>query len=177
MSSNGNNGNNGSARRHPRITLEKPRVEQGEEKFQLRKVFHALTELPRVLRLVWSTSAVLTATLALFSLISGVLPAASVWISGGVLQGAFDALVSHGRNLTLLWVYVGAQLVVGLLQSLMSTLTNISQQLLQERVGNRVQLMILEKADTLDLAFFEDPEFYDKLRNAADESTYKPMQD
>jgi ATP-binding cassette, subfamily B, bacterial len=173
MSSDGNNGN---VRRPPRITLDKPRNEPEEEKFQLRKVFQAFIELPRVLRLVWSTSAPLTAALALISLLSGVLPAASVWISGGVLQGVFDAIVSHGRNLTLLWIYVGAQLVVGLLQSLTSTLTNITQQLLQERVGNRVQLMILEKADTLDLTFFEDPEFYDKLRNAADESTYKPMQ-
>ena len=176
MANNRNNESNGSARRLPRITLEKPRAEQGEEKFQLRKVFQAFTELPRVLRLVWSTSPGLTLALALISLLGGVLPAASVWISGGVLQGVFDAIVSHGQNITLLWFYVAAQLVVGLLQSLAGTLTNISQQLLQERVGNRVQLMILKKADTLDLTFFEDPEFYDKLRNAADESTYKPMQ-
>ncbi|MGH2506129.1 MAG: ABC transporter ATP-binding protein, partial [Ktedonobacteraceae bacterium] len=57
-----------------------------------------------------------------------------------------------------------------------STLSNIAQQLLQELVGNRVQTMILEKANTLDLAFFEDSEFYDKLRNASEESIYKPMQ-
>ena len=170
------NGDNGTGRRPPRITLEKPREQSEDEKFQLRKVFRAFIELPRVLRLVWSTSAVLTTMLGLISLVSGVLPAASVWISGGVLQSVVDAIGSHGRDLTPLWFYVGAQLVVGLLQSLTSTVTNISQQLLQERVGNRVQLMILEKADTLDLTFFEDPEFYDKLRNAADESTYKPMQ-
>ncbi|HEY3994100.1 MAG TPA: ABC transporter ATP-binding protein [Ktedonobacteraceae bacterium] len=177
MASNGNNGRSGGNTRHfPRITLEKPQDEQEEAKFQLRKVFLAFTELPRVLRLVWSTSPLLTASLALISLLSGILPAASVWISGGVLQGVVDAIFSHGRNLTQLWFYVGAQLVVGLLLSLTSTLTNITQQLLQERVGNRVQLLILEKADTLDLTFFEDPDFYDKLRNAAEESTYKPMQ-
>ncbi len=50
------------------------------------------------------------------------------------------------------------------------------QQLLQERIGNRVQSMILRKANTLDLSFFEDADFYDKLRNATDESVYKPMQ-
>jgi ATP-binding cassette subfamily B protein len=178
MSSNGNSGNNGNhgnGRRHPRITLGKLRDEQ-EEKFQLRKVFLAFTELPRVLRLVWSTSPWLTTGLAAASLLSGVLPAASVWISGGVLKSVVDAIVTHGRDLSLLWFYVGAQLVVGLLQSLASTLTNITQQLLQERVGNSVQLMILRKADTLDLTFFEDPDFYDKLRDAANESMYKPMQ-
>jgi ATP-binding cassette subfamily B protein len=38
-----------------------------------------------------------------------------------------------------------------------------------------VQLLILEKANTLDLEFFENPEFYDKLRNAAEEANYKPV--
>ncbi len=49
------------------------------------------------------------------------------------------------------------------------------QQLLQEQVSNRVQLEILKKANTLDLAFFENPEFYDKMRQAANQSTYQPV--
>ncbi|HEX7734982.1 MAG TPA: ABC transporter ATP-binding protein [Ktedonobacteraceae bacterium] len=169
------NGSNGNLQQASRLVLGQMRGDP-EEKFELKKVFQAFTELPRVTRLVWSTSWSLTLALALISLLSGILPAASVWISGGVLQGVFDAIVSHGHNLGVLWFYVAAQLVVGLLQSLTSTLTNIFQQLLQERVGNNVQFMILQKAETLDLSFFEDAEFYDKLRNAANESTYKPMQ-
>lgn len=170
------NGNHGSLRQPPRLVLTSLRGEQKEEQFQLRKVFQAFTELPRVLRLVWSTSALLTSMMALLSLASGLLPAASVWISGGVLQSVVRAIISKDHDLSQVWFYVIAQLIVNLLQSLVSTLSNISQQLLQERTSNRIQLMILHKADTLDLAFFEDPEFYDKLRNAADESTYKPTQ-
>lgn len=170
------NGTNGSARQNSRLVLANLRGGREEEKFQLRKVFQAFTELPRVLRLVWSTSRVLTSMLALLSLASGILPAASVWISGGVLQSVIRAIGDKHHDLSQVWFYVSAQLIVGLLQSLVSTLSNISQQLLQERTSNRVQLMILRKADTLDLTFFEDPEFYDKLRNAADESTYKPAQ-
>ncbi|HCI79280.1 MAG TPA: multidrug ABC transporter permease, partial [Ktedonobacter sp.] len=49
------------------------------------------------------------------------------------------------------------------------------QQLLQEKVSNKIQLMVLEKSNTLDLAFFENPEFYDKLRQASDQSTYQPV--
>ncbi|QBD77556.1 hypothetical protein EPA93_16785 [Ktedonosporobacter rubrisoli] len=47
---------------------------------------------------------------------------------------------------------------------------------MQERLGNRVQSMILHKVETLDLTFFENADFYDELRNASDESIYKPMQ-
>src|SRR5229473_2365450 len=65
--------------------------------------------------------------------------------------------------------------IPGAFASLLSTLSNISQQMVQELVSNRIQIMILEKADTLDLSFFENPEFYDKMRQATDQSTYKPV--
>lgn len=164
--------NNGPVRR----PLQTTGAKQEEEKFQLSKVFQAFTELPRIVRLVWSTSWLLTITMAGISLINGFLPALSVWITGALVDSVVQATFSPTHNLTLVWFFVGAQLVVGVVQSLLSTLSNISQQLLQERVSNRVQLMILQRANTLDLAFFEDPEFYDKLRDASDSSGYKPMQ-
>lgn len=167
---------NGNIRRPPQTSSEKGQKEQEDEKFQLRKVFLAFTELPRVIRLVWSTSYSLTIIMALLSLVSGFLPALSVWVTRGVVDSVILAAFSPAHNLGPVWFFVIVQLLVGLAQSLLSTLSNISQQLLQERVSNRVQAMILEKANTLDLAFFEDSEFYDKLRNASDESTYKPMQ-
>jgi ATP-binding cassette, subfamily B, bacterial len=167
---------NGNFRRPPRRASNRRQNESEEEKFQFSKVFLAFTELPRIARLVWSTNLWLTLAMALMSLLSGFLPAASVTITAGVVDSVIRAAFSPGHPLTLVWIFVGAQLVVNLLQSLLSTLSNIAQQLLQERVANRVQLMVLEKANTLDLAFFEDSEFYDKLRNASDESVYKPMQ-
>lgn len=167
---------NGNTRQPPQTAKEKQPGEQNDEKFQLTKVFLAFTQLPRVVRLVWSTSRLLTITMALLSVAGGFLPALSVWITRGVVDSVITAAFGRTHDMTLVWFFVGAQLVVGLAQSLLSTLSNIAQQLLQERVGNRVQAMILEKANTLDLAFFEDSEFYDKLRNASDESTYKPMQ-
>ncbi|MGH2479909.1 MAG: ATP-binding cassette domain-containing protein, partial [Ktedonobacteraceae bacterium] len=163
-------------RQPPQAPKEAQPKEQNDEKFQVTKVFLAFTQLPRTIRLVWSTSRLLTITMGLLSLVSGFLPALSVWITRGVVDSVISAAFGRVHDLGPVWFFVAAQLVVGLAQSLFSTLSNIEQQLLQERVGNRVQAMILEKSNTLDLAFFEDSEFYDKLRNATDESTYKPMQ-
>jgi ATP-binding cassette, subfamily B, bacterial len=165
---------NGNAR--PRTSAVRQRVEEDDEKFQISKVFLAFKELPRVIRLVWSVSPWLTSMMAVISLVRGFLPALSVWISGGLIGSVVVAVFNRGHNLSEVWFYVVAQLVVNVLQSLLGTLSNIAQQLLQVRTSNRVQSMILEKANTLDLAFFEDSEFYDKLRNASDESTYKPTQ-
>jgi len=111
--------------------------------------------------------------MGLLSLLQGFTPAASVWISGLVIDSVVLGIRIHSTSP--IWLPVGLQLAVALLSNLLSTLSNIVQQLLQEQVSNRVQVLILEKSNTLDLAFFENPEFYDKLRQAADQSTYQPV--
>ncbi len=143
-----------------------------DEGFKLRQVFEAFTSLPRVLRLVWSTHALFTAALGLLSIAQGFMPAISVVITRYVIDGVVYGIIHH--TFSHIWLPVGLQLAAGLISNLLSTLSNTVQQLLQERVSNRVQFLVLEKSNTLDLAFFENPEFYDKLRNATDQSTYQP---
>ncbi|MGI9056983.1 MAG: ABC transporter ATP-binding protein [Ktedonobacteraceae bacterium] len=139
----------------------------------MKQVVGAFTSLPRVLRLVWSTSALLTVFMGVLSLLQGFTPALSVWITGLVIDSVVLGIRIHSTSP--IWFPVSLQLAIVLISNLLSTLSNIVQQLLQEKVSNRVQLLILEKADTLDLAFFENPEFYDKMRQAADQSTYQPV--
>ena len=143
------------------------------QSFNIKQIAGAMRSLPRVLRLVWSTNALFTALMGLLSLLQGFTPAASVWISGLVIDSVVLGIRIHSTSP--IWLPVGLQLAVALLSNLLSTLSNIVQQLLQEQVSNRVQVLILEKSNTLDLAFFENPEFYDKLRQAADQSTYQPV--
>ncbi|HLZ55768.1 MAG TPA: ABC transporter ATP-binding protein [Ktedonosporobacter sp.] len=144
-----------------------------EEEFKLSHVLTAFTSLPRVLGLVWSTSVPLTAGMAGISLLRGCTPAATAVISKLVIDAVVHGIRIH--SVTPIWLPVILQLAVGLLDRFLSVLSNVVQQLLQEQVANRVQLMILEKTNTLDLAFFENPEFYDKLRHASEESNYKPV--
>ena len=143
------------------------------QSFNIKQIAGAMRSLPRVLRLVWSTNALFTALMGLLSLLQGFTPAASVWISGLVIDSVVLGIRIHSTSP--IWLPVGLQLAVALLSNLLSTLSNIVQQLLQEQVSNKVQVLILEKSNTLDLAFFENPEFYDKLRQAADQSTYQPV--
>src|SRR5947199_3661529 len=144
-----------------------------EEKFSFRKVPGAFASLPRVLRLVWSTSALLTTFLGLLNLAQGFVPAISVSITALVIDSVIRAINIHSTSP--IWLPIGLQLGIALLSSLLSNLSNIVQQLLQEQVSNRVQLEILKKANTLDLAFFENPESYDKIRQVANQSTYQPV--
>jgi ATP-binding cassette subfamily B protein len=144
-----------------------------DEGFSLKQIPGAFASLPRVLRLVWSTHAPLTLAMGILSLIQGFTPVASVWITSQVIDSVVKAALTH--NIGLIWFPIVLQLSITLFASLLSTLSNIAQQMVQELVSNRIQIMILEKADTLDLSFFENPEFYDKMRQATDQSTYQPV--
>src|SRR6266487_4652278 len=146
---------------------------RADEKFSFKKIPGAFASIPRVLRLVWSTSPILTVMLGLLNLAQGFTPAISVSISGLVIDSVVRAIRIHSTAPILL--PVSLQLGITLVSSLLSTFSNTVQQLLQEQVSNRVQLNILKKANTLDLAFFENPESYDKMRQAANQSTYQPV--
>src|SRR5438309_3394404 len=68
------------------------------------------------------------------------------------------------------------QLLIFALIAFLSTVRNITQQLLQNAVSMRIQLMVMEKAASLDLAFYEDPASYDLLRRAQTDSINRPVQ-
>src|SRR4029077_5947434 len=67
------------------------------------------------------------------------------------------------------------QLVVFAASALLNTLRTISQPLLQNSVSMRIQLMVMEKAASLDLQFYEDPASYDLLRRAQNDSINRPV--
>lgn len=146
-----------------------------EDGFKLGMVLSAFSSLPRVLKLVWSTHAFFTVSLATITLLRGFMPAASAWITKLVIDSVVAALPPRSASVSNVIWFVLLQLVITVSGSLLGTLSNIVQQLLQERVSNRVRLMIMEKANTLDLSFFENPEFYDKLRQAQEQATFRPV--
>src|SRR5690625_57433 len=71
------------------------------------------------------------------------------------------------------WVAVEAALVAALAGAQRGL--SFSQSLLRARLGNRINVMILEKALTLELSQFEDSEFYDKLTRARREASSRPL--
>jgi ATP-binding cassette, subfamily B, bacterial len=144
-----------------------------EDGFDFKMVFEAFSSLPRVLKLVWSTHAGYTVSLGLITAIRGFAPAASAWVTKLVIDSVVHAIGTKDVS-PVVWLVL-LQLLISVITSLLTTLSNINQQLLQELVSNRVRLMVMEKANTLDLAFFENPEFYDKLRQAQEQATFRPV--
>jgi ATP-binding cassette subfamily B protein len=129
----------------------------------------------RALELVWTTSRSLTLTLAILTVLAGVLPAAIAYIGKLIVDAVVTAMNAsdpdtHGV-LMLILLEAGIVIAVAACQRGISA----SQSLLRALLGQRVNVMILEKALTLQLTHFEDSEFYDKLTQARREASSRPL--
>jgi ATP-binding cassette subfamily B protein len=129
----------------------------------------------RALELVWTTSRSLTLALAVLTVLAGVLPAAIAYVGKLIVDGvvaAINATDPDTRGVFLLILFeAGIVIALAACQRGISA----SQSLLRALLGQRVNVMILEKALTLQLTHFEDSEFYDKLTQARREASSRPL--
>jgi ATP-binding cassette, subfamily B, bacterial len=129
----------------------------------------------RAIQLVWDTNRALLLAMALLTLAAGLLPAGVAWIGAQIVDAVVYARNAAGHNaarvLRLVLLEGGLVAAVGGAQRGLS----LCQALLRAQLGQRVNVMILEKALTLELRHFEDSEFYDKLTRARREASSRPL--
>ena len=129
----------------------------------------------RALSLVWTTSRALSIALGLLTVAAGALPAAVAWIGAQIVDAVVAATRQGSGDIRHVLSYVLLEaLIVGCLAAAQRAI-NLCQSLLRAQLGQRVNVMILEKALTLSLAQFEDSEFYDKLTRARREASSRPL--
>jgi ATP-binding cassette, subfamily B, bacterial len=132
----------------------------------------------RVLALVWDANPLLTLSLALLNLLQGAVPAARVWLSKLLVDAVVNAVTTGNGTAALpqVMLLVALQFGIGAASNVLGTAANICQQLLQEQVSNRIQLLVMRHANQLDLVFFERPQFYDLLQTVQREASFRPVQ-
>ncbi|MBN1238064.1 MAG: ABC transporter ATP-binding protein [Gammaproteobacteria bacterium] len=133
----------------------------------------------RAVQLVWSTSRPLTIALGALTVLAGLLPAGAAYVGKLIVDAVVAAIdVQQGGGspdytALLLLVALEGALVAGLAGAQRGI--DFCQSLLRVLLSQRVNVMILEKALTLELAQFEDSEFYDKLTRARQEASSRPL--
>jgi ATP-binding cassette, subfamily B, bacterial len=144
-----------------------------------RSLFGVFAYSSRALTLVWTTNKALSITLAVLTLVAGVLPAAIAYVGAQIVDAVIHAAELHRRTGTTLLTdvvrYVALEALLVAATSLAQRGISLAQSLLRAQLGQRVNVMILEKALTLDLTQFEDSEFYDKLTRARREASSRPL--
>lgn len=117
--------------------------------------------------------------MAISTLVAGVLPAAIASVGGLFVDAVASAFQQTGeiaeqaRSDVLFYVFVELGLVVVMTGA--QRLNTVCQSILRVLLGNKINVMILEKALTLELAHFEDAEYYDKLVRARREASSRPL--
>ncbi|MGV8920063.1 MAG: ABC transporter ATP-binding protein [Pseudomonas sp.] len=133
----------------------------------------------RALGLVWNTSRGLFLGLVLATLVAGVLPALAAWLGQRIVDAVVAAMQLHAsQGSAPLWPVLRYVLFeAGVLASLAAAQRGLSvqQSLLRVQLGQKVNTMILEKAQNLSLQQFENSEFYDKLVRVRREASTRPL--
>ena len=128
------------------------------------------------LKLVWTTDNRLTLLLLALTIFAGVIPGAIAYVGKLIVDAvvlAVETDLDSDRWMVLKWIGLEAALIV-LMAAAQRTLM-VSNSSLRALLGQRVNVMILEKAQTLELSHFEDSEFYDKLTRARREASSRPL--
>ncbi len=133
----------------------------------------------RALSLVWTTNRQLSVALGALTLLAGVLPAAIAYVGALIVDAVIHAAEIHRHTgasaLGEVMKFVALEALLVAATSLAQRGLSLAQSLLRAQLGQRVNVMILEKALTLDLTHFEDSEFYDKLTRARREASSRPL--
>lgn len=126
--------------------------------------------------LVWTTDKRLTLILAALTLIAGVIPGAIAYVGKLIVDAvvlAAESNLAADRWLVLKWIGLEAGLIISMAAAQRGLM--VAQSLLRALLGQRVNVMILEKAQKLELSHFEDSEFYDKMTRARREASSRPL--
>ncbi|MDI1480258.1 ABC transporter ATP-binding protein [Polyangium sp. y55x31] len=124
---------------------------------------------PRTLLLLFRSAKLAAITLFVLTLAAAVLPLGVAYAGKAIV----DAVAAHSREATLRWVLIELALVAAL--ALVQRGMGLLRSLIGARLGLDINGAILEKALTLELRHFEEPQVYDQLTRARREASSRPL--
>jgi len=149
----------------------------------------ALRYLPQFFVLIWRVSPTMTTASVVLRFIRAAVPASMLYVGKllvdevvrllgtsthdwSVLLGSglsWSGLSSSGLS-QLGWL-IGLELALALVSDILNRTTALVDSLLGDRVTNHTSVRLMQHASMLDVAMFEDAEFYDKLEKARRQTT------
>jgi ATP-binding cassette subfamily B protein len=146
-----------------------PNRKKGSLADQWKDFKRSLRNTPEAFRLVWKAGK--NEALLAFGLtpLSALIPAAQAWVGKLIVDAIVSATnqnIPIADGFKLVTPFLLMELGLVLFSSILNQLSSFSNQNLGMMLGNYVNTLIIEKANRLDLQFFEDPVFYDLLQNA-----------
>ena len=136
-----------------------------EEPVSWQERLQALRYVPALFRLIWRTQRGYTAAMIVLRVVRSVVPVTTFWVGKLILDSVIAAKAGHG-SLTQVWRYLALELAIVLTGEVLARASSLIESLLGDLFSNAMSVQLMEHAAKLDLAQFEDPEFYDHLERA-----------
>jgi ATP-binding cassette subfamily B protein len=125
----------------------------------------ALRYVPALFRLIWGTHRSYTVAMVVLRVVRAFVPVVTFWVGKLILDSVIAAKAGHG-SLTQVWRYLALELGIVLVGEIFARGSSLIESLLGDLFSNAMSVQLMEHAAKLDLAQFEDPEFYDHLERA-----------
>ena len=125
----------------------------------------ALRYVPALFRLIWRTHRGYATAMMVLRVVRSFVPVATFWVGKLIIDSVIGARGGHG-TLTQVWRYLALEIGVVLIGELLARASSLVESLLGDLFSNAMSVRLMEHAAKLDLAQFEDPEFYDHLERA-----------
>jgi len=138
-----------------------------------RKQFFALRYIPRLVRLIWRTSPALTLASMILRLLGSVFPVATLYIGKLIIDEVVFLMGHTEADSSKLWLWVGIELALAMLTDLMARATSLVDMLLGDKFSYQSSVDLMRHAAKLDLYQFENPQFYDKLEKARQQTNVR----
>jgi ATP-binding cassette, subfamily B, bacterial len=131
-----------------------------------RERLKALENVRPLLKMVWETSPALAFISASSRLLRAALPVATLYVSKLIIDAVVRSVRGGHIESARVWRLVTVELALAVASDLLGRAVALADSLLGDRFTNRVSVELMRHASILDLAHFEEPEFYDKLERA-----------
>src|SRR6476620_1515346 len=125
----------------------------------------ALRYVPALFRLIWRTHHGYTLGIVALRVVRSVVPVATFWVGKLILDSVIAAKAGTAP-LTNVWRYLALELLIVLGAEILARASSLIESLLGDLFSNEMSIELMEHAAKLDLAQFEEPEFYDHLERA-----------
>jgi ATP-binding cassette subfamily B protein len=138
----------------------------------------AYSNIPAAFRLVWDADRGSAIGMAALTLIGGGLPLAQAYTGKLIVDSVVHSLQAGVAPLAGLEAALPFLLLeFGLLMigAVLAQLRRLIEHVLNARLGHHINQQVIRKALALDLQYFEDPSFYDKLQNARREADFRAL--
>jgi ATP-binding cassette, subfamily B, bacterial len=130
----------------------------------------ALRHIFPFLKMVWQTDRAATIAMVILRLFRAVVPVAALWVGKLILDTVVASLRGH-PDLNHLWKLVALEFSIAFAGEVLARVSSLIESLLADRFSNITSIKLMEHAARLDLYYFEDPAFYDRLERARRQTT------